>query len=287
MSTSSMTAAMTTAASVASRRSSKRPVKNSSVTIVSTATVRPESCVRAPADPLTAVFERLRDDRGDATQNEEQRERREPHEQRQPTRVAELRQEIPDLLEEVAGASLEAEELRQLPGDDRQGKADDEALEDGLRDVVGEEAEACEPCERGSDSGGDREGDRHLREAVAALGGELRDRRRGQRRSRRHRADDQVPGAAERGIEDERARRGIQTDDGRHAGDRRIRKRLRNEHGPHGDSRDDVAPKPMSVVRDERAEERKFHASTCRGATRSRRSRRRSASRRGSAAVSP
>jgi hypothetical protein len=59
MSTSSTTAAMTTAASVASGRSSNRLVRNSSVTTVSAATTRPETCECAPAPPLTAVFERL------------------------------------------------------------------------------------------------------------------------------------------------------------------------------------------------------------------------------------
>jgi hypothetical protein len=54
-----MTAAMTTAASVASGRSSNRPVSSSSVSTVSAAHTRPEICERAPAAPLTAVFERL------------------------------------------------------------------------------------------------------------------------------------------------------------------------------------------------------------------------------------
>ena len=59
MSTSSTTAAITTAASVASGRSSNRPVRNSSVMTVSTATTSPDSCERAPAEPFTAVFDRL------------------------------------------------------------------------------------------------------------------------------------------------------------------------------------------------------------------------------------
>ena len=58
-STSSITAAMTIAASVASGRSSKSPVRKSSVTIASTATTSPESCERAPAELLTAVLDRL------------------------------------------------------------------------------------------------------------------------------------------------------------------------------------------------------------------------------------
>ena len=59
MSTSSMTAAMTIAARVASGSFSNSPVRNSSVTTVRTAAVSPESCDRAPAEPLTAVFDRL------------------------------------------------------------------------------------------------------------------------------------------------------------------------------------------------------------------------------------
>ena len=40
-------------------RSSNGPVRNSSATTVSTAASSPETCVRAPADALTAVLERL------------------------------------------------------------------------------------------------------------------------------------------------------------------------------------------------------------------------------------
>ena len=47
------------AASVVVGRSSKGPVKNSSATTASAAASRAESCVRAPAEALTAVFERL------------------------------------------------------------------------------------------------------------------------------------------------------------------------------------------------------------------------------------
>ena len=56
-STSSITAAITTAARVASGSFSKRPVRKSRVTIVSTPTTRPEIWLLAPAPPLTAVFE--------------------------------------------------------------------------------------------------------------------------------------------------------------------------------------------------------------------------------------
>ena len=50
---------MTTAASVAWGRSSKSPVRKSRATTVRPAASIPETCVRAPADALTAVLERL------------------------------------------------------------------------------------------------------------------------------------------------------------------------------------------------------------------------------------
>jgi hypothetical protein len=58
-STSSTTATMTTAARTASGSCSNRPVRNNSVTMVRTATVRPETWVRAPELPFTAVLDRL------------------------------------------------------------------------------------------------------------------------------------------------------------------------------------------------------------------------------------
>jgi hypothetical protein len=50
---------MTTAASVASGSCSNSPVSSSSVNTVRTATTSPLSCVLAPAEPLTAVLDRL------------------------------------------------------------------------------------------------------------------------------------------------------------------------------------------------------------------------------------
>jgi hypothetical protein len=58
-STSSITAAITTADRVPSGSCSNKPVRNNSVTSVSTATTSPLSCDRAPAAPFTAVLDRL------------------------------------------------------------------------------------------------------------------------------------------------------------------------------------------------------------------------------------
>ena len=60
--------------------------------------------------------------------------------------------EAPELLEEVAVSSLDAEDLGELAGDDRQGQADDEALEHGLGDEAREEAQPEQPGGDGHDA---------------------------------------------------------------------------------------------------------------------------------------
>ena len=81
-------------------------------------------------------------------------------------------------------------------------------------------------------------------EGGLALGGESADRCRRQRRGRRHRADDQVARTAERRVQDQRGGRRVQADDGRDAGDRGVRERLRHEHRPDRQAGDQVAAQP-------------------------------------------
>ena len=110
-------------------------------------------------DAVLVEVEQL--DRGDPEQHGDERARARParlsfrprtsgergdaDEQRQPARVAELAEQVPELLEEVALALLDAEQLGQLPDDDRQRQADDEALQHRLGDEVRQEAEPQQP----------------------------------------------------------------------------------------------------------------------------------------------
>ena len=148
-------------------------------------------------------------------------------EQRQPARVAEVAEQVPELLEEVALALGDAEQLRHLADDDRQREADDEALQHRLGDEAREEAEPQRARRRAR---GSRPTSASVivscEEGVRSARGEVADRRRRQRRSRGHRPGDEVPRAAERGVEDQRARRRVQADDRRDAGDRRVGERL-------------------------------------------------------------
>ena len=54
--------------------------------------------------------------------------------------------QVPELLEEVAVALLDPEELRQLADDDRQREADDEALEHRLGDEVARKPSRSSPA---------------------------------------------------------------------------------------------------------------------------------------------
>ena len=80
-----------------------------------------------------------------------------------------------------------------------------------------------------------------------------------ERGGRRHRPGDEVAGAAERRVEDERRRSRVEPDDRGDAGDRRVGERLGDEHRPDREAGDDVAAQPRPVVTGERREEREPH----------------------------
>ena len=93
-----------------------------------------------------------------------------------------------------------AEQLRQLPDDDREGEPDDEPLEHRLGDERGEEAEPQQPGEDADDPGDDGQ-DRGRRRRTRSLPPSARSATiaGGQRRGGRHGADHQVPGACRAG----------------------------------------------------------------------------------------
>jgi hypothetical protein len=108
--------------------------------------------------------------RSDPPQPQDQRQRPQPDQQRQPAGLAELAGQMPQLLEEVALALGDPEQLGQLPDDDREGQADDEALEHRLGDEVGHKAQPRQPRDDPDDAGGDRQRDGQGGEPAAAPG---------------------------------------------------------------------------------------------------------------------
>ena len=196
----------------------------------------------------------------DPAQAEDHRERARADEQREGVRLIEVGDEVPRLLEEMARATADPEQLRQLADDDREREADDQPLEHRLADEVGEEAEAQQARDQGGGARDDGEPRRHHGEALVPDGDHVRDRCRRQGRGRRHRSHDEDPRAAERGVQQQRAGRGVEADDRRDVRDARVRERLGDEDRPDGESRDQVAAKPAPVIAAKRGEEPRLRA---------------------------
>jgi hypothetical protein len=76
-------------------------------------------------------YERGGHDGRNPPQTEDDEERRDPNQKRPSVRVAEMLRKIPELLEEVALSPLDAEQFRELAGDDRERKTDDEPFRTG------------------------------------------------------------------------------------------------------------------------------------------------------------
>ena len=120
-------------------------------------------------DPEQHRHERGRDGAVPYLQPKNQREGQHADEHRQTARLIDVLDELPKLLEEVAGAFLDAEQLRQLADDDRQGQSDDEPLQDRLGDEGRDEPQPQDRC-------GDREqpdGDRERRRQLDVVAGSL------------------------------------------------------------------------------------------------------------------
>ena len=98
----------------------------------------------------------------------------------------------------------------------------------------------------------DREGDEPLGSCRRVIG----DDGSRQRRGRRHRPRHEVPRAAERRVQQQGARCGIQADHRRDPGDRRVGQRLRHEDRPDREAGDQIAPEPVGPVPGQRREER-------------------------------
>ena len=130
-------------------------------------------------------------------------------------RLTEVLDSFDDLAERPVRVDVDAEHLSELPADEDDRDAVDVADEDGAGEVVGEPAEAHDPGEE--ETGADEQGQcrRQLRRLVAPGGGEWQDRGGDERRDRPLGTDDQLPGRAEKGVEDGRQEEGVEPVHGR------------------------------------------------------------------------
>lgn len=131
----------------------------------------------------------------------------------------------------------------------------------------GEKAEPREPGEQRDEPGDDRERGGGDDEGRGTRGDDVGDGGSGQGGGGRHRPGDQVPRASQRRVEQQRAGGGVEPDDLRDPGDRRLGQRLGHEHRPHREAGDEVAAQPFAPVAAQRREEpaRGVHGGASRG----------------------
>ena len=184
-----------------------------------------------------------------ALDDEEQHEAAGADDERQPAPRARLAEEAHRLLERRVAGKMDAHELADLTDGDRVRKPDDEAVEDGFREELGDQAQPGETGEHEDRAGQQRQGDGERQVALVAAGG-------GQRRDdggrddghRRGRSDDEMPRAAEEGVGDERQRRGVEPVLRRHAGDPGIGEPFGYQQRPDRQRGDDVPGEPGATI---------------------------------------
>ena len=144
-------------------------------------------------------------------------------------------------------ADLEPQQGRNLLEDGHPDRTLDEPLQDGIGDQVGDPAD-LEQEERDVQHA-DQEGEREDQREAISVHRHPGHGRRGEHDHGRVGSHHEEPRAAEDRIGDERQREGVEADHGVDAEDARVRKRQRDEHGPDGGARDEVAAKPGPSVR--------------------------------------
>ncbi len=134
--------------------------------------------------------------------------------------------------QDAAGLDWKAEDLAELAEHDADGDAVHETDEHGLAEEVGDEAEPKEPSDDAHQPGEHRK--RHSQRAVERRvpARERRDNSRDHRAGRRVGIDDQLPGCAEYGVDDERQYRRIEANHRRKAGKLRVGNRDRAAQPP-------------------------------------------------------
>ena len=154
----------------------------------------------------------------------------------------------PQLGDEVVTLDARAGHLAQLPDNHQRGRTGQVADEQGLRQQVGDHAEAGDPANQtpSADDQAEGGGQRHRPLGVGA--GQRCDRRPGHQGDRRLGTHRQHPRRAQHGVDDQRHQRGPQPDHRRHADERRVRHHLRHQVGDHRDPGEHVDSQPAASV---------------------------------------
>ena len=155
-------------------------------------------------DPEHDRDQRSGNHRSDPPQPQDQRQRHQPEQQRQPVGLVELAEQVPELSKKSPSPSGTPNSLGSCPTTIVRARPMMKPLSTGSEMKLATKPSRSQPGDDPDDAGGDRQRDGQGGEPAAALGRQLGDGGRRQGRGGRHRPHDQVPGAAEGGIQHQR-----------------------------------------------------------------------------------
>ena len=212
-------------------------------------------------DPLVVQIE---DDHGDDGQHdggqsrrnpreksfecEQHNQARKPHDRGREVCIGQLPDQVPQLLEKIAVAARDAEELRHLTDHGDPYQALNETLHGGFGNEVGDptHAQQTEDQKEHTHRHGQRGSQRH--KIAGALRGQGTDRHAGDEGGRRVGPDDHGPRGAEDRVGNQRQGNGIQPDEWRDFGNAGVGHGSRDQNGPYGQPGDNVVPQPRELV---------------------------------------
>ena len=232
------------------------------------------------ATPLAVEMEHA--DRGDPEQHRHQgsRHQRQPpaqpehddqardaHRERAPVGVAELAEQVPDLLKKSPPPLGTPNSLGSCPAMIVRASPTMKPLSTGSEMNDARKPSRAQPGHQPEHAGHDRQRRGQRQVAVGPGLGVHRDDARRQGGRGGHGRDDEVPRRPERRVQHERGHRRVQADDRWHPGDRRVRQRLGDQHRPDGQARQQVRPQPLPPVVGQPAEGHAGQARTTGGIT--------------------
>jgi hypothetical protein len=212
-------------------------------------------------DPVIGELQKRRDDDAEDQHDQRARERgparaadHQPRDARGGDRdggavhVADVVEQIAELMKERAARAFDAEQLGGLPDRDGQAEAEQEPGHHRLGDQVGQRAQPQHAGEHKHRGGDERQRRRERGEAAGIAIGERADRRCGHRGRCRRRADHERARRAQQRVGNQCSRRGHQARLGWQAGDLGVGDRLRDDDAPDHDAGDDVGAQPRAAV---------------------------------------
>ena len=192
--------------------------------------------------------QRARDPPRDQAQDEDQRQRHEADRERVRVGVRQLGDELAQLVGDGAAHRRHAEQLGQLPHDDRDREAEDEPGHHRLGEEVGDEAEPRHAGGEQEHADGHGQGRRQHQVQRRIAAGQVDDDRRRHDRHRRAGGDLEVAARAEHGVDRHGRERRRQADLGRDARQPRVGERDRHHHDPRGQRGDQVGAQPGARI---------------------------------------